>query len=136
MDWGNTMFSEQERAYLQGQRLARIATVDAQGQPTVDAVGFSLDGEHILVGTHSPILSRKYRNVMNGNTKVALIVDDLQSVQPWRPRGVKIHGTAEVVEREGHFGPGSYLVITPKVSWSWGIESRQEGMQGPKKTVW
>lgn len=129
------MFSEQELAYLQSQRLARIATVDAGGQPTVDAVGFSLDGGTILVGTHSPYLTRKYRNVLGGNTRVALIIDDLQSVQPWRPRGIKIHGMAEVVERQGHFGPGSYLVITPKISWSWGIEP-QEGISAPKKTVW
>ena len=130
------MFSESEREYLKSQRLARIATVDSHGQPTVDAVGFSLDGEQILVGTHSPVLTRKYRNVLDGNTKVALIVDDLQSVQPWLPRGVKIHGVAEVVERAGHFGPGSYLVITPTVSWSWGIEPEESGARGPKKTVW
>ena len=130
------MFSESEREYLKSQRLARIATEDSHGQPTVDAVGFSLDGEQILVGTHSPVLTRKYRNVLEGATKVALIVDDLQSVQPWRPRGVKIHGVAEVVERAGHFGPGSYLVITPTVSWSWGIEPEESGARGPKKTVW
>jgi pyridoxamine 5'-phosphate oxidase family protein len=129
------MFSEQELAYLQSQRLARLATVDTNGQPTVDAVGFSLDGGQILVGTHSPVLSRKYRNVLNGNTHVAIIVDDLVSVQPWRPRGIKIHGVAEVVERQGHFGPGRYIVITPTVSWSWGIEP-QEGASGPKRTVW
>ena len=131
------MFSERELEYLKSQRLARIATVDTHGQPTVDAVGFSLDGGQILIGTHSPVLTRKYRNVLDGNTKVALIVDDLQSTQPWRPRGVKIHGMAEVVERTGHFGPGSYLVITPTVTWSWGIEPQpQEGIPGPRKTVW
>ena len=97
---------EQEIAYLQSQRLARIATVDANGQPTVDAVGFSLDGGQILIGTHSPRLSRKYRNVLDGNTAVALIVDDLASIQPWQPRGIKIHGVAEVVERQGPFRPG------------------------------
>ena len=129
------MFSEQELAYLHTQRLARLATVDADGQPTVDAVGFSLDGGQVLIGTHSPVLTRKYRNVLDGNTQVALIVDDLASVQPWRPRGIKIHGTAEVVERSGHFGPGNYIVITPAISWSWGIEPR-EGASGPKKTVW
>lgn len=129
------MFSERELAYLQQQRIARIATVDSQGQPTVDAVGFSLDGGQILVGTHSPVLTRKYRNVLDGHTSVALIVDDLQSVQPWRPRGIKIHGVAEVVERDGHFGPGSYLVITPRVSWSWGIEPQNGGFT-PHKTVW
>jgi pyridoxamine 5'-phosphate oxidase family protein len=130
------MFSEQEQAYLQGQRLARLATVDAHGHPTVDAVGFSLDGMHILVGTHSPVVTRKFRNVQGGNTHVALIIDDLASVQPWRPRGVKIHGVAEVAERQGHFGPGTYIVITPQVSWSWGIEPQNGGAPGPKKTVW
>ena len=131
------MFSESELEYLKSQRLARITTVDTDGQPTVDAVGFSLDGDQILIGTHSPVLTRKYRNVLDGNTRVALIVDDLLSTQPWRPRGVKIHGVAEVVERTGHFGPGSYLVITPTVSWSWGIEPQlQEGAPGPKKTIW
>ncbi len=129
------MFSEQELAYLQSQRLARLATVGASGQPTVDSVGFSLDGGQVLIGTHSPVLTRKYRNVLNGNTRVALIIDDLASVQPWRPRGIKVHGTAEVVERNGHFGPGRYIVITPEVSWSWGVEP-QEGMAGAKKTVW
>ena len=131
------MFSESELEYLKSQRLARITTVDTDGQPTVDAVGFSLDGDQILIGTHSPVLTRKYRNVLDGNTRVALIVDDLLSTQPWRPRGVKIHGVAEVVERTGHFGPGSYLVITPTVSWSWGIEPQaQDGGFGPKKTIW
>ena len=130
------MFSDSELEYLKSQRLARIATVDTDGQPTVDAVGFSLDGDQILIGTHSPVLTRKYRNVLDGNTRVALIVDDLLSTQPWRPRGVKIHGVAEVVERTGHFGPGSYLVITPTVSWSWGIEPEESGARGPKKTVW
>lgn len=129
------MFSERELAYLQQQRLARIATVDSHGQPTVDVVGFSLDGGQILIGTHSPVLTRKYRNVLDGHTSVAVIVDDLQSVQPWRPRGIKIHGVAEVLERDGHLGPGSYLVITPKVSWSWGIEPQNDGF-APHKTVW
>lgn len=82
-----------------------------------------------------PYSRASIKNVLDGNTQVALIIDDLASVQPWRPRGIKIHGTAEVVERSGHFGPGSYIVITPTVSWSWGIEPR-EGAVGPKKTVW
>jgi pyridoxamine 5'-phosphate oxidase family protein len=128
------MFSQQELEFLQSQRLARLATVDANGQPTVDAVGFSLDGGNILIGTHSSVVTRKYRNVAEGNSHVALIIDDLQSVQPWRPRGIKVHGTAVVAQRSGHFGPGSYIVITPTVSWSWGIEPQDA--PGAKKTVW
>jgi pyridoxamine 5'-phosphate oxidase family protein len=46
----------------------------------------------------------------------------LESIDPWRPRGIKVYGTAEVVEHKGMFGPGKYLRITPTVSWSWGIK--------------
>src|SRR5215469_12370415 len=38
------MFTEQELAFLQAQPLARIATVDHDGQPTFDVVGFQFDG--------------------------------------------------------------------------------------------
>ena len=133
------MFSEQERAFLQSQLLARIATVAADGQPTVDAVGFEFDGKHFYVGGHRFEASRKYKNIVAGNTKVSLIIDDLKSVQPWQPRGIRVHGIAEIVERNGHLGPGSYLAITPQVSWSWGIEAPtlQEGKPGsPKKIIW
>jgi pyridoxamine 5'-phosphate oxidase family protein len=133
------MFSEQEQAFLQSQLLARMATVDTDGQPTVDAVGFEFDGQRFYIGGRRFQASRKYKNVVAGNTKVSLIIDDLKSVQPWQPRGIKIHGIAEVVERNGRLGPGSYLAITPQISWSWGVEAQtlQEGKAASmKKTVW
>jgi hypothetical protein len=40
----------------------------------------------------------------------------------WQARGTRIYGSAELVEREGRFGPGVYMRITPTISWSWGIE--------------
>jgi pyridoxamine 5'-phosphate oxidase family protein len=46
------MFSEQELAFLRGQPLARIGTVDDQGQPTVDAVGFEFDGMRFYMSGH------------------------------------------------------------------------------------
>ena len=33
--------------------------------------------------------------------KVAVVIDDLKSIDPWDPRGVKIYGTADVVTRQG-----------------------------------
>src|SRR2546425_3095047 len=36
--------------------------------------------------------------------------------------GIKVNGTAEIVEHNGMFGPGKYLQIAPTVSWSWGIK--------------
>ena len=73
------------------------------------------------------------KNIKNGNARVSLVIDDLQSVDPWRPRGIKVRGTAEVVEHEGMFGKGSYLRISPQVTISWGIEPAKEGQWYSKK---
>jgi pyridoxamine 5'-phosphate oxidase family protein len=132
------MFSEQELTFLRAQPLARIATVDNDGQPTVDVVGFQFDGARFYIGGHQLQSTRKYKNIVAGHRMVSLIIDDLKSFRPWQPRGVRIHGIAEVVQRQGHLGPGSYLAITPVVSWSWGIEEAgsEQGRAGPKKIVW
>jgi len=118
------MFSEPEVEYLKTQRLARIATVSPTGQPDVVPVAFEFDGRFFYVGSHSQDIfhkTRKYKNVRDGNRMVALTVDDLESIDPWRPRAVKVYGSAEIIEHKGIFGPGKYLRITPKISWSWGI---------------
>jgi hypothetical protein len=44
------MFSEKEIAYLQSQRLARIATVSSNGEPDVAPVGFTFDRDRFLIG--------------------------------------------------------------------------------------
>lgn len=87
-------FSEEEIAYLRSQRLARIATVSADGQPDVVPVGFEFDGTHLYVGGIDPARTRKFRNVRAGNTKVALVIDDLPSTDPWTPRYLRIYGDA------------------------------------------
>jgi pyridoxamine 5'-phosphate oxidase family protein len=131
------MFTEKEIAYLKSQPLARLATVAPDGQPDVAPVGFEFEGQHIFIGGQNPDNTRKYRNLRAGNRKVALVVDDLESIQPWKPRGVRIYGLAELVEREGRFGPGVYIQITPAVSWSWGVEEPtfQGGKFGPHKII-
>lgn len=132
------MFSDQELAFLHSQPLTRIATVDQDGQPTVDVVGFQFEGGRFYIGGHQLETTRKYKNIVAGNRKVSLIVDDLQSIHPWRPRGIRIHGIAEVAQLQGHPGPGTYLAITPTVSWSWGIELPEpdQGFVGPQKVIW
>ena len=117
------MFTEQEVAYLKSQRLARIATVSNDRQPDVTPVGFEFDGTFFYVGGRDITRTRKYRNVKSGNSKVALVVDDLLSVHPWNPRGIRIYGRADFVERQGYVGPGTYLRIKPEVSWNWNIEN-------------
>ena len=115
-------FSEEEIAYLRSQRLARIATVSAGGQPDVVPVGFEFDGTYVYVGGIDPAKTRKFRNVQAGNTKVALVIDDLVSPNPWAPRYLRIYGNAELTERQGQFGPGAYLRVTPTISWSFNLE--------------
>jgi pyridoxamine 5'-phosphate oxidase family protein len=50
-----------------------------------------------------------------------------------------VYGTAELMERPGRFGPGTYMRITPEISWSWNLEGRPYGddalQQGPRRTV-
>jgi len=123
------MFSEKEVEYIKSQRVARIATVSAQHQPDVAPVGFEFDRRHFYIGGIEQEKTLKYKNVAGGNTKVALVIDDMESFDPPKPRGLKIHGIAEIVERKGQVGLGQYLKIRPKKYWSWGIEEPvfQEG---------
>ncbi len=133
------MFSEPEVKYLKSQRLTRFGTVSESGQPDVVPVSFEFDGTYFWVGSHSQdifLRSHKYKNVKNGNNKVSLVIDDLVSVDPWKPRMIRIYGTAEVEDHSGMFGPGKYLKIKPKVSWSFGIEGLQtKSRYLPLKTV-
>jgi pyridoxamine 5'-phosphate oxidase family protein len=118
-------FTEEEIAYVQSQRLARISTVSANGQPDVVPVGYQFDGECFYVGGMNPATTRKFRNVRAGNPKVALVIDDLVSVNPWTIRGLRVYGNAELVSREhGQFGPGQYMRIEPTVSWSWNLHGQ------------
>jgi pyridoxamine 5'-phosphate oxidase family protein len=129
------MFSEREVNYLRSQRLARIATVSKELQPDVAPVGFDFDGTCFYIGGLNLVKSLKYKNTLE-NPKVSLVIDDLESINPWKPRGIKIHGVAEVVTREGYAGSGEYILIKPEVKWSWGIEEPaiKEGKAVMKKT--
>jgi pyridoxamine 5'-phosphate oxidase family protein len=130
------MLSEAETRYLKTQRLARIATVSPKGEPEVSPVAFEYDGRYFYVGSHDQSIffrTRRYKNIKAGNNRVSLVIDDLESVNPWKPRGIKIRGTAEIVERAGMFGSGSYFQIAPKVTVSWGIEPSKEGRWYSKK---
>lgn len=116
------MFSDQERAYLSEFRLARLATVDEQGHPHVVPTGFSFNAEDgtIAVGGRDMERTRKFRNAL-ANPHVAIVIDDLASTDPWRPRAITIRGTAEAVRADGQ-GSGAWLRITPADVRSWGLD--------------
>ena len=112
------MFTEKEIDYIHSQRLARIATVSPSLQPDVAPVGYRFDGERFFITGFDITKTFKYKNVKVGSERVALVIDDLPSVQPWVARGIKIHGRAEISEENGR----ALLIIHPKRLWSWGIE--------------
>jgi pyridoxamine 5'-phosphate oxidase family protein len=91
-------FSDAELAYLATQRLGRLATVDASGAPQNNPVGFRYNSElgTIDIGGHSMSASRKFRNLA-ANPRVAFVIDDIASYQPWRVRCVEIRGHAEAL---------------------------------------
>lgn len=122
-----SIFTPAEIDYLKSQRLGRIATVNHRGQPHVVPVGFrynpSLDT--IDVGGHDFAKRKKFRDVQH-NPRVAIVIDDLVSVNPWTVRGIEIRGEAEVLTTGGNEIMGSFddamFRIRPKRVISWGIE--------------
>ncbi|MDQ3695350.1 MAG: PPOX class F420-dependent oxidoreductase [Chloroflexota bacterium] len=133
------MFTEKERAYIRTQPLVRLATISPAGQPDAAVAGFELDGDDFVIGSFQNLEgSRKYQNIAAGGEKVSLVIDHLAAVEPMTPVAVKVHGTATIEHRAGKVGPGEYLVIRPKTSWSWGVEGPAlvDGQFQPRKTVW
>lgn len=122
-----SIFSPAEISYLMSQRLARIATVNHKGQPHVVPVGFRYNPalDTIDVGGHEFSKRKKFRDVQH-NPRVAIVIDDLVSVNPWTVRGIEIRGEAEILASGGSEIMGSFdaamFRITPKRVVSWGIE--------------
>jgi len=123
-------FTDEEVAYLRSQPIARLATVGEEQQPDVVPVGYEFDGLHFWVGGsgESVLLTRKFRNVAAGAGKVALVVDDMVSFNPFIARGIRVYGDAAgPVERVGMVGPGFYVRITPSMSWTWNMAGEPVG---------
>jgi len=122
-----SVFTSAEISYLQSQRLARIATVSPNGQPHVVPVGFRYnpDQDTIDVGGHDFSKRKKFRDVQS-NPRVAIVIDDIVSVNPWTVRGIEIRGEAEVLATGGNeimrgFDSAMFR-IKPKRIVSWGID--------------
>lgn len=114
-------FTNEELAYLRAQRLARIATSSASGQPDVAPVGFGVDDDAIVSGGLDITKTVRYQNLLE-NPRAAVVIDDLASMDPWTPRGVKVRGAATIESHED----GLRIRIVPDVIWSWGINEGRE----------
>jgi pyridoxamine 5'-phosphate oxidase family protein len=114
-----SVFTEAERDYLHNRRLGRVATVGKDGTPHVTPVGMwrlSADADVIEVRGRNFAASKKYRDVA-ATGRAAIVIDDMASIDPWRPRGIEIRGHAETVG-----GSEPCIVIHPDRVISWGLE--------------
>lgn len=122
-----SVFTPAEIAYLQSQRLGRLATVGPEGQPHVVPVGYRYnpDLDTIDVGGRNFGQSKKYRDVRR-HPRVAFVVDDIASVQPWAIRGIEVRGVAEVLSSGGEeMRPGfdpEMIRIRPRHIASWSLD--------------
>ena len=113
-----SVFTDAELRYLSERRLGRIATVGRDGTPHVAPVGWSYDPEHdvIDIGGRDFARSKKYHDVQRSG-RAAIVIDDLASVDPWRPRGIEIRGRGEAIAL-----PTPLIRIHPERIVTWGIE--------------
>ena len=95
-----SVFTDEERDYLAGQRLGRIATVGLDGQPHVVPTSFRYNPEQdaIDVGGLRMSQTKKLRDVQRTG-RASIVIDDV--LPPWQPRMIEIRGTAVVLPEGG-----------------------------------
>jgi pyridoxamine 5'-phosphate oxidase family protein len=122
-----SVFTDEELEYLKSQLLGRLVTVNPDGQPHVVPLSFRYNAEldTIDIGGQDFARRKKYQDVQRNPRVVAFLVDDLASVNPWRPHGIEVRDEAEVLTSGGEaLGPGfapEMFRIRPRRIVSWGI---------------
>lgn len=98
----SSVLSPQHSAYLASQRVARLATADAEGRPYVVPVCYAFTGEHFYIALDdkpkrvSPMRLKRVRNIV-ANPHVSLLVDTYH--EDWsRLSYVLVNGTAAIEE--------------------------------------
>lgn len=120
-------FTDNEIAYLHSQRLGRLATLNAAGEPHVVPVAFRYNAEldTIDIGGYGMGASKKFRDAAR-DSRVAFVVDDVVP-QPRRVRGVEVRGRAEALQAGGNTedpNRDSQLIrIRPTRIVVWGIDT-------------
>src|SRR5829696_3205520 len=104
-----SVFTERELDYLSERQLGRIATV---GNPEQDSID---------VGGTDFAKTKKFRDARRSG-RASIVVDDLVSTDPWKPRGIEVRGRAEAID-----GEQPLVRIHPERVVSWGIESDRLG---------
>ena len=117
-----SVFTEAELQCLAGGRqLGRIATVGADGTPHVVPVAsiYNAARDAIDIGGQELEQTKKFRDVARTG-RAAIVIDDLASTDPWRPRGIEIRGRGEAIAL-----PTPLIRIHPERIVSWGLTNAQ-----------
>ena len=125
-----SVFTEAELNYLKSQPLMRFATASATGNPDVAPVVFEVDGDDIVTAGFDITHTVRYGNIQK-NPRATLVVDDLASVNPWSPRGIKIIGSAVIEDVDG----SPRFRISPKVIISWAVNDTTPGIPKMERRV-
>jgi pyridoxamine 5'-phosphate oxidase family protein len=116
---GISVFSDAELGYLTGgHQLGRLATVGPDGTPHVVPVGWIYNAarDAIDIGGHELERTKKFRDIARSG-RAAIVIDDVLSTDPWRPRGLEVRGRAEAITL-----PTPLIRIHPERIVSWGLE--------------
>ena len=124
-------FKPHEIQFLRQSDLGRLATIQRDGTPQNSPVGFTYNGEldTIDIAGYQMSKSQKFRNIAH-NDKVAFVVDDIASRDPWRVRCLEIRGTTEQAETADSGGAGddhldsAIIRVTPHRIISFGIDDQ------------
>jgi pyridoxamine 5'-phosphate oxidase family protein len=127
-------FSHAELSYLATQRLGRLATMQPDGTLQVNPVGFRYNpgAGTIDIGGFNMASSRKFRNVAD-NGRVAFVVDDIASLDPWRVRCLEIRGHAEAIAAPADSAApvdGAIIRIHPRRIISFGMDQPDPDAHG------
>ncbi|MCW2690728.1 MAG: pyridoxamine 5-phosphate oxidase [Mycobacterium sp.] len=126
-------FKPYEIEFMEAADLGRLATIQSDGTPQNSPVGFTYNEEFgtVDIAGYTMSKSQKFRNIA-GNDKVAFVVDDIASRDPWRVRCLEIRGTAAQTETaEGARGgagdalDSAIIRITPHRIISFGIDDTE-----------
>jgi len=109
-------FTEKELRYLMERSLGRLAFVCSDTQAHIMPVLFEFDGAYFYLSGWNLKYSEQFQDV-SPNSKVTLLVDDVDSPTKWVPRGVEITGEAESTEKGNYL----YVRIKPVGKTSWGL---------------
>jgi pyridoxamine 5'-phosphate oxidase family protein len=133
-------FAHAETEYLTMGLLGRLATVGPDGRPHVTPLAVFLDPQDqtLVIGGHAGsnmAASKKFRDAQR-HPDVAVVVDDVVSVDPWTPRYMEVRGHAETHLEGGAevgtrlgapfpFDP-AWIRIRPRRVLTFGIETAYE----------